>query len=219
MPERALVMSVPIPKFSSPEYPIRKAFGKLGYPASLLQTLELDLVDWVIEAMNLIKKDKKALRMFTDTYTVRDNQVPHCPEWQFIECVKKDGKPLTLRVTDGCSNFVTGGCRSKCKGGSQQFTVNECYTQFTPALPDGTEVEITSLVRPKSETGYPLVPEVCTAAVSEYVMWMLARRERDNRAGSIEARWYAMCRIARADLNKAQWQQPNIEKFGYIWWS
>lgn len=217
--------SVPIIRFVSPEQPIRLALGKLGY-ANMMQTIGDDMVAWVIEAQNLIKKDRRALKSHTRTETVHDNQVPHCHGNVAIDCVKLDGVPLTYQVDGSCKDTATQNC---CRGvwanqpgarcnSNQKFIVNECYIQFSPPIADGKEVEITALVRPEAENGYPMIPDVCVTAVTEYVKWMLCFRERDNRSSACEQRWYVLCRIARSDLKAGDWTQQNIERFGYYWW-
>lgn len=205
-----------IPKFVQPEQAIRIALGKLGYP-NLAQTLELDLVAWSIEARNLIRRDRRVLKSRTRTEKVYDNSIPHCPGQQYIDCVKQDGTPLTYQPNGSCENTVTNNCIKTCCGSEQKFIVNECYTQFSPALPDGTEIEITALSDPEAQNGYPMIPEVCVTAIAEYIKWMVCFRERDNRSGACESRWYVLCRIARKDLKKGEWSQEAIEKFGYYW--
>jgi len=210
--------SIPIIKFVSPEYPIRVALGKLGYGAPLIQTMELDMVQWTDEAQNLISPNRKILKPYTRTDNVYDNQIPHCPGDTAIDCVKMGGTVLTYQANGSCRNMVTNNCIKTCCGNGQKFIVNECYTQFTPALPDGTEIEITALARPKAENGYPMVAEICVTAIAEYVKWMLCFRMRDNRTGACERRWLDLCRIARSNLKRGEWSQQNIEKFGYYWW-
>lgn len=210
--------ATPIPQFSDPEYPIRVALGKLGYDASYMQTAELDLVQWVMEAMNFIRKDKKVLKKITKTEKVYDNQIAHCEFASYVDEVKKGGVCLGLKVTDSCANMLTDNCRKVCCKGPYEFIVNECYTQFSPTLPDGTEIEITYLARPKAKSGYPKVPEPCVVAIAEYVKWMLCVRERDNRAGASETRWYVLCQQARAALKQGEWSNVNIAKLGYFWW-
>lgn len=217
--------TIPIIKFVSPEQPIRLALGKLGY-GNMMQTIGDDMVAWVIEAQNLIKKDRRVLKPHTRKETVHDNQVPHCDGNIAIDCVKRDGVPLTYQANGSCKDSVTKSCScgvwvnqpGQCCDKGQKFIVNDCYVQFSPALPDGTEVEITALVRPEAISGFPMVPEISVTAISEYVKWMLCFRERDNRSSACEQRWYVLCRIARAELNKGQWSQQNIEQFGYYWW-
>ena len=210
--------SVLIPQFVNPEQAIRIALGKLGYP-NLMQTMELDLVAWAMEARNLIRRDRRVLKSSTRKETVHDNSIPHCSGQQYIDCVKKDGVPLTFQPGGSCVELVTNNCCKVCCNSEQKFIVNECYTQFSPALPDGTEIEITALANPEAQNGYPMIPEVCVTAIAEYIKWMICVRERDNRAGASEARWYVLCRIARADLKKGEWSQEAIERFGYYWWS
>lgn len=213
--------SIPIIKFVSPEQPIRLALGKLGF-ANMMQTISDDMVAWVMEAQDLIQKDRRVLKSHTRTEKVYDNQIPHCAGNIAIDCVKKGGVPLTYQVDGSCKDTVTKSCCTVCcdnaANGGQKFIVNSCYTQFSPALPDGTEIEITSLNRPEAESGYPMIADVCVTAITEYVKWMICFRERDNRTAACEQRWYALCRIARANLRKGEWSQKNIEQLGYYWW-
>lgn len=207
--------ATPIIRYISPKEAIRVALGKLGY-SNLWQQLEPDLVMWAMFAANKIDNDK-VMKAVTVEATVEDNRVPHCQEFKAVECVKKGGCALTLRMTKDCETCVTRNCRTTCCGNpyGQTFTVNECFIQFSPALTDGTELEITYLTRPIAEDGYPAVPDVATEAIAQYVMWQLLFRDSDPRTMAAEQRWYQLLRQVQKQFNG--YTQQQIEAIGLIW--
>lgn len=208
--------AVPVIRFVNPKEPIRVALGKLGYP-NMMQTLELDLVHWCVEAVDLIKK-QKGLKKYTETRYSSDSKIALCRDDLAIDCVTINGSELNYKETSGCGSNVTSRCRKCCGNSGKTMSIDGCYIHLSPSVADGTEVEVTSLKRPVDVDGYPLIPEVTVVAVAEYVKWMLCVRERDNRAGDSERRWYALCRIARGELKSTAWTQSELEKFGYFWW-
>lgn len=205
---------VNIPRFVSPKQPIRLALGKLGF-SNLMQTLEPDLVAWTAEALGLISRKKTFSAIEIDA-VIEDNVVPHCPDFSMIECVKIAGVPLTYQPDGSCHGVVTDNCRCICIGSEKKFTVDESYIHFVPVQSDGTAVKIKYYKRPMGDDGYPLVNEACVLAVTEYLKWQICFRERDNRSAACEARWYVLCRQARAIMNT--WTQQQLENFGLIWY-
>lgn len=204
-----------IPRFVSPKQPIRLALGKLGY-SNLMQTLEPDLIAWSIEAQDLISK-KKTMQPTTMEVTVENNQVPHCSDWLLIDAVKtKSGYPLTYKGGGSVAGCVTDNCKKVCCGSDQGFTVDTCYTSFTPAMADGATLDITYYKRPTDSEGYPMIAEVCVLAVTEYIKWQLCFRQGDNRHRDCERRWLILCKQARGLLNV--WTRKKLSDLGYVWY-
>lgn len=202
---------IPVPTYVSPLLPIRLAFGKLGVP-DYTQTLRDDLVQWVVEALDYISR-KKTQVPHEICERVENNQIRH--HFKLIEWVKKGPVKLTYDGYSSKSGLVTTGCRQNrgCEG--ESFVVDECYVGFKPALPNGMVVVVRGYGRKYGEDGYPMVNELCLTAVTEYIKWQICVRDRDNRAGACEQRWYRLCNWARGELQV--WTSQQLEQFGYSW--
>lgn len=205
--------AINIPRYVSPKQAIRSALGNLG-KGNLMQTMEPDLIRWSIEAQDLISPIN-VLQKKSEIFKVSDNRVTLCEDFKMVECVKINGVPLRYLGGRNCQ-YITKGCYDSCNtiGSGLGFSVDSCYVHFSPAIQDGTEVEVTWLQRPVGDDGIPLVVEQCLIAVQDYISWMICLRTMDNRAGIHEKNWYYRCRTARAEMNRfaeSQRQQLGVQ--------
>lgn len=207
---------VSIPRYISTKQAIRTALGKIGY-ATEMQRLEPDLIDWSIEASDYISRPR-TLIAYDDDFVIENNRIPIRREWQMIDCISIQGVPLLFKFTKGCSDSIlTKESKCRCCKGVQAFTFdnNSCFIHFTPAIKDGICAHIEWIQRPIGEDGYPLVLDVCSPAISEYVASMVCLRFRDNRYEIWNQKWLNHCRWARTELNRIQQQQ--LEGIGEVY--
>lgn len=203
---------IPVPVYVSPELPIRLALGKLGYSGSYFQTLKDDMVEWIIECQDKISR-KHTFVPYESEEEVKDNKIRHC--FKMIECVGDGCQPFTYQASGSCAGICTDKCKTICCGNPQSFTIDECYINFSPALPDGAKVKTKGYARKLDANGVPLIHELCVPSTTQYVMWMLCFREKDNRAGACEARYYNLVRQDRANLRA--WINANLVVYGIAW--
>lgn len=204
---------VTVIEWVSPKQAIRIALGKLGY-SDMMQTLEPDLIAWAVFGNDKISR-KKTYKKVEQEFEVENNAIQIGGCFKLIDCVTRNGCPLTYDPNGSCGECVTEECCNVCRGSSQLFIVDDCYIHFSPAIADGITIKVKGYQRPIGPDGYPLVPDVCSEAIAEYVMWQLCFRERDNRTAACEKRWYELIRQARADLRTLTQQQ--LERIGYRW--
>jgi len=198
-------------EFVSTFTPIRTAVGNLGY-SNVMQSLEEDLVRWAIEGQDFIG-ETHAMMPQNITIKIKDNKIQKCADMKLIDCVSINGVVYDLMNKNTCSDLVTRGCPCAITTSTNTYTWDGCYLTFT-GLEDGTEVLIKYMARPTDENGYPMIASCCVFAIQQYIMWQLCVRMRDNRSGSCEQRWYALCRQARPQFSDFNIQH-NIERLGY----
>lgn len=200
-------------KYVSTFQPIRTAVGNLGY-SNVMQALEEDLVRWAVEGQDFItrKTPYYVMQAVSKTLIIKDNKIKYCADMQVIDCVSINGVPYDYNGQNECMVTPTCGCSNVGTSNLFTFGADGCSITFM-GQSDGTEVDIKYLARPMDDNGYPMVLESIVFAIQEYVMWQLCFRQRDIRSSACEARWYALCRQARASLKNLT--QKDIEKIGY----
>ena len=130
---------IPVPIYVSPFQPIRLALGKMGYPASYVQTLKDDFVAWVIEAQDKVSRKHTYVPLDIDGVE-QNNKIEHC--CKMIECVGDQCAPFTYQASGSCPGVCTNNCSKICCGNPQSFIVDECYIHFTPPIADGVPIKV-----------------------------------------------------------------------------
>jgi len=203
-------------KYVSPYTAIRSALGKCGF-ADLMQTLQPDLIEWCVEASDMISRLKTFTNLNCEPIEVCNNKIMLPIEMQMLNCASVNGANMTYLSSPGCSDNLTANSPCRCCNSAQGFYLDECYMHFKPTLADGTLVKIDGLKRPIGEDGYPLIADVCVQAISEYVCSMVCLRFNDNRYVVWDAKWKRHCVQARAELNRLS--QKQISDLGFLFCS
>lgn len=205
---------VEVPKFVSPFQAIRSALGKIGYN-DLPQTMQPDLIEWSIEASDMISKPK-TFKIYEDDFTVCGNKIQLDSHVLLVECASWNGRPMEYITNKGC-NRCTQSSPNRCCRSEQKFWLDECYIHFKPVMPDGEIIHVEYLQRAYGADGYPMILDSCSMAISEYVCSMVCLRFNDNRYGVFDGKWKSHCQQARAGLNRLS--QAQIQNLGYLYYS
>lgn len=200
--------------YISPYTAIRSALGKIGM-GDLMQTHQPDLIEWSVEASDMISRLKTFTDLGCEPIEVCNNKIMLPIEMQMLNCASVNGSPMTYLSSPGCSDRLTANSPCRCCNSAQGFYLDECFMHFKPTLADGVLVTIDGLKRPIGEDGYPLIADVCVQAVSEYICSLVCLRFNDSRFAIWDAKWKRHCVQARAELNR--FSQKQVEDLGYIY--
>ena len=202
-----------IQRFVSPKQAIRTALGKIGY-ADLMQTLQDELIEWSIEASDMISKPK-TFKIVSDEFTVCGNKIELCQNVLLVNCASYRGQPMELISNKGCSGRCTGNSKNRCCRSNQQFYLDESYMHFKPSIEDGEIVHVEYLQRAYGADGYPLILDSCNMAISEYVASIVCARFKDNAYALWNEKWERHVVQARAELNRIT--QAQVEALGFLY--
>lgn len=202
----------PVQRFVSPKQAIRTALGKIGFE-DLMQTLGNELIEWAIEASDMISKPK-TFKIAEDDFVVCGNKIQLDQNVLLVNCASYNGEPMELISNKGCANRCTQNSKNRCCRSNQKFYLDECYIHFKPTLCDGSIVHVEWLQRAYGADGYPLILDSCNMAISEYVASIVCARFKDNAYALWNDKWEKHVLQARADVNRIT--QAQVQALGYL---
>lgn len=210
--DNTILNPFPVQKFVSPLQAIRSALAKIGYN-DLPQSLQPELIEWAIEASDMICKPK-TFKIESDDFVVCGNKIQLGQQVLLVNCASYNGQPMELISNRGCSNRCTQNSKNRCCRSNQKFYLDECYIHFKPTLEDGSVVHVEWLQRAYAADGYPLILDNCNMAISEYIASIICARFNDNRYALWDSKWQKHCLQARAEVNRIT--QAQVEALGFL---
>ncbi len=168
--------------------------------------MEPDLIMWAIEAQDFISRPK-TMKWLDMACEVKDNKIPIPAELQMIDCVSLCGVPLTFAPSQSCG---TSRCTTNCQNlyvfpvcrNQQTWLMDECYIHFNPVMGDDKIITVKGLQRAIGNDGYPMIFQVCSTAIADYICWKLCFRYRDDRWRECKRDWFFHKRTAFSELKK-----------------